>query len=110
MQTAILVAIFVSIGFLLSKSSRRLKSNLFPGPRRWPLIGSVPEMPQSHQWVTFSQWAKTYLIVHPIYEYVLYCTNLYGSNRSRYWTLIGIIFYLNVLGQPVIVINSAKVA
>ncbi|KAJ6581964.1 cytochrome P450 [Mycena capillaripes] len=92
MQTAILVATFVSIGFLLSKSSRRLKSNLPPGPRRWPLIGSVLEMPQSHQWVTFSQWAKTY-----------------GASNIRIYS-VGSIVYLDVLGQPVIVINSAKVA
>ncbi|KAJ7844119.1 putative monooxygenase [Mycena olivaceomarginata] len=57
-------------------------NSLPPGPRRWPLIGSVLEIPQKHQWVTFSKWSKTY----------------------------GDIVYLDALGQPIIVINSAKIA
>ncbi|KAJ7477023.1 putative monooxygenase [Mycena galericulata] len=82
LRSAVLAATVVSIGYLLSRLVIQRRSNLPPGPRRWPLIGSVLEMPQSHQWVTFSNWAKTY----------------------------GRIVYLEALGQPLIVINSAKVA
>ncbi|KAJ7267323.1 putative monooxygenase [Mycena rebaudengoi] len=78
----LLVATALSVGYLLLKSFNRSTNNLPPGPRRWPLIGSVLEIPQTHQWVTFSQWAKTY----------------------------GPIVYLDAMGQPLIVINSAKVA
>ncbi|KAF8196263.1 putative monooxygenase [Mycena galopus ATCC 62051] len=81
-SSAVLVVAVVSVGYLLSRAFHHLKSNLPPGPQRWPLIGSALAVPQVHQWVTFSQWAKTY----------------------------GNIIYLNALGQPIIVINSAKIA
>ncbi|KAJ7477019.1 putative monooxygenase [Mycena galericulata] len=82
LRSTVLAATVVSIGYLLSRLVTQRRRNLPPGPRRWPLIGSVLEIPQSHQWVTFSNWAKTY----------------------------GKIVYLEALGQPLIVINSAKVA
>ncbi|KAF7375513.1 putative monooxygenase [Mycena sanguinolenta] len=78
---AILAAAVMSAGYLFWKSAAR-KNNVPPGPRRWPLIGSVLEIPQTCQWETFSKWAKTY----------------------------GSIVYVDALGQPMIVINSAKVA
>ncbi|KAF7375517.1 putative monooxygenase [Mycena sanguinolenta] len=78
---AILVAAVVSAGYLAWKSAAR-KNNIPPGPRRWPLIGSVLEIPQKCQWETFSKWAETY----------------------------GSIVYVDALGQPMIIINSAKVA
>ncbi|KAJ6477642.1 putative monooxygenase [Mycena sanguinolenta] len=77
---AILVGV-VAVGYVLWKSAPR-KSNVPPGPRRWPLIGSVLEMPRRYQWETFSKWAKTY----------------------------GSIVYVDALGQPLFIINSAKVA
>ncbi|KAF7375521.1 putative monooxygenase [Mycena sanguinolenta] len=79
--TEILVAVVVFAGYLVWKSTAR-KNNFPPGPRRWPLIGSVLEIPQTCQWKTFSKWAETY----------------------------GSIVYVDALGQPIIVINSAKVA
>ncbi|KAF7375496.1 putative monooxygenase [Mycena sanguinolenta] len=77
--TAILVGAVVSV-VLWNLSPR--KSNVAPGPRRWPLIGSVLEVPQAYQWVTFSKWAKTY----------------------------GSIVYVDAWGQSLFIINSAKVA
>ncbi|KAJ6477564.1 putative monooxygenase [Mycena sanguinolenta] len=77
--TAILV--IVSAGYVLWNSAPR-KRNAPPGPRRWPLIGSVLEIPRAYQWVTFSKWAETY----------------------------GNIVYVDALGQPLFIINSAKVA
>ncbi|KAF7375498.1 putative monooxygenase [Mycena sanguinolenta] len=77
--TAILVGAVVSV-VLWNLSPR--KSNFPPGPRRWPLIGSVLAFPRAYQWVTFSKWAKTY----------------------------GNIVYVNALGEPLFIINSAKVA
>ncbi|KAF7375494.1 putative monooxygenase [Mycena sanguinolenta] len=77
--TAILVGALVSV--ILWNLSLR-KSNVPPGPRRWPLIGSVLAIPRACQWVTFSKWAKTY----------------------------GNIVYVDALGEPLFIINSAKVA
>ncbi|KAJ7836643.1 hypothetical protein B0H14DRAFT_3141668 [Mycena olivaceomarginata] len=58
--TVVFVAALVSVGYPISRSLTCLKNSLPPGPRRWPLIGSVLKIPQKHQWVTFSKWSKTY--------------------------------------------------
>ncbi|KAJ6477556.1 putative monooxygenase [Mycena sanguinolenta] len=81
LTTVILVGAVVTVGYVLWKSAPP-KRNVPPGPRRWPLIGSVLEIPRAHQWVTFSKWAETY----------------------------GNIVYVDALGQPLFIINSAKVA
>ncbi|KAK6987836.1 cytochrome P450 [Favolaschia claudopus] len=31
-----------------------------PGPKRWPVIGNLLDMPRSHAWKTFSAWAEVY--------------------------------------------------
>nr|F1SYI7.1 RecName: Full=Cytochrome P450 monooxygenase 226 [Postia placenta Mad-698-R]BAK09531.1 cytochrome P450 [Postia placenta] len=64
----------------LSAYSKR--RSMPPGPFRWPLIGNALQMPQIHPWLTFSRWARVY----------------------------GDIFYLDALGQHIVVINSATVA
>ncbi|THU89558.1 cytochrome P450 [Dendrothele bispora CBS 962.96] len=56
--------------------------SLPPGPRRWPFIGSALHMPKHYAWRTFSKWKETY----------------------------GNIIYLDVLGTPIVVINSASTA
>ncbi|KAI0030170.1 cytochrome P450 [Vararia minispora EC-137] len=53
-----------------------------PGPRGWPLIGNLFDMPRTNIWEAF--------------------THL----RERY----GDIVYLNVLGQPMIILNSLQAA
>ncbi|KAF8125912.1 cytochrome P450 [Mycena galopus ATCC 62051] len=78
--SAIIVLVTISVGYLLSRTF--MHHRLPPGPSRWPIIGSVLEMPQSYQWLKFSDWVKIY----------------------------GDLVYLNAFRQSVIVINSAKVA
>ncbi|KAF7377377.1 Cytochrome P450 [Mycena sanguinolenta] len=57
-------------------------AKLPPGPYRWPLFGSLLQIPRRYQWLKFSEWAKTY----------------------------GNLVYLNGFGQSIVIINSAKVA
>ncbi|KAI0066947.1 cytochrome P450 [Artomyces pyxidatus] len=52
-----------------------------PGPRGWPLIGNALSLRQA-QWLTFTEWQKTY----------------------------GDVIYLSALGQPIIVLNTQKAA
>jgi hypothetical protein len=35
-----------------------------PGPKGWPLIGNVLDMPKSHAWKTFAQWGDIYGKLH----------------------------------------------
>ncbi|KAF5309909.1 hypothetical protein D9619_010547 [Psilocybe cf. subviscida] len=53
-----------------------------PGPSGLPIIGNAHQMPSYRPWLVFSAWKK-----------------LYGN-----------IIHLNVLGKPIIVVNSAKIA
>ncbi|KAG2366898.1 cytochrome P450 [Suillus spraguei] len=53
-----------------------------PGPRGWPLVGNMRDMPQIKPWLTFAEWGKKY----------------------------GAISHIEVLGQHIIVVNSVKSA
>jgi len=53
-----------------------------PGPRGWPLIGNVLDMPRVKPWLTFTEWGQKY----------------------------GDITHIEVLGQHIIVLNSVKTA
>ncbi|KAG6845597.1 hypothetical protein H0H87_006650 [Tephrocybe sp. NHM501043] len=70
--------------FILGKLARRgaRQAPLPPGPKGYPLIGNVLDMPSKQEWVTFSQWGERY----------------------------GHIASITLLGQPIIILNSAKTA
>lgn len=51
-----------------------------PGPKGWPLVGNVTDMPRKEEWLTFTEWARAY----------------------------GSLVYLDLLGQPVVIINSVE--
>ncbi|THU76037.1 cytochrome P450, partial [Dendrothele bispora CBS 962.96] len=53
-----------------------------PGPRRLPILGNVFQMTLDRPWHLFHQWSKEY----------------------------GPLTYLNIIGKPIIVINTAKAA
>jgi len=40
------------------ESSHRLPKP--PGPKPWPVIGNLLDMPRKQEWETFSEWATTY--------------------------------------------------
>ncbi|KAJ6548443.1 putative monooxygenase [Mycena capillaripes] len=81
LATLLTVAAVTTV-FLLSKALFSRRSDLPPGPRRLPLIGSALQIPRAYPWLKFTDWAKTY----------------------------GNIVYVDVLGQPLVVLNSAKIA
>ncbi|TFY59478.1 hypothetical protein EVG20_g7775 [Dentipellis fragilis] len=72
----------VGLWLLKRVLTSRPSAPLPPGPKGFPLIGNVLDMPTSHEWVTFTRWAKEF----------------------------GGLIYLNLLGQPFIIINSHKKA
>ncbi|KAI0347291.1 cytochrome P450 [Trametopsis cervina] len=53
-----------------------------PGPKGYPLIGNLLDMPALYPWRTFTDWGDRF----------------------------GDIIYLNILGQPTVILNSAKQA
>ncbi|KAF5393735.1 hypothetical protein D9757_000328 [Collybiopsis confluens] len=63
-------------------TTQELVSQLPPGPKGLPIIGNVLDMPTEKEWETFAQWGDEF----------------------------GDISSVTVLGQPLIILNSAKVA
>ncbi|KAG6908101.1 hypothetical protein DXG01_006138 [Tephrocybe rancida] len=74
-----LVGVFI-LGILARRGMQR--EPLPPGPRGYPLIGNVLDLPSTKQWLTFTEWGKQY----------------------------GEIVSITVFGQPIIVLNSVKIA
>ncbi|KAG5644939.1 hypothetical protein DXG03_007404 [Asterophora parasitica] len=70
--------------FILNSLLRRAKQTipLPPGPKGLPLIGNVLDMPSEKEWLTFAKWGEQF----------------------------GDICSVTVLGQPFIILNSAKAA
>ncbi|EKM56472.1 uncharacterized protein PHACADRAFT_207702 [Phanerochaete carnosa HHB-10118-sp] len=80
---AILNTSLALIGILLVRAliaRSRQRAPYPPGPKGLPVVGNVTEMPTSHEWLKFAEWADKY----------------------------GNIIHLNLLGQPMVVLNSAK--
>ncbi|KIM84344.1 hypothetical protein PILCRDRAFT_818691 [Piloderma croceum F 1598] len=63
---------------------RRRKGALPPGPRPWPIVGNIPELPKNRDWRTYEKWAKEY-----------------GSVVS---------LSLGIFGDPMIIINKFDIA
>ncbi|KAI9435070.1 cytochrome P450 [Lactarius indigo] len=77
-----------------------------PGPRGLPLLGNVLQLRQelrSQQWLTFVKWKQEFGRTH-------FALRHRGANLSHCSTFSGDVFYLNAAGQPIVVLNSQKVA
>ncbi|KAF8966595.1 cytochrome P450 [Flammula alnicola] len=47
--------------YLLVRRRRKSSGTLLPpGPKGYPLIGNVYDIPHDHAWLTYAEWAKTY--------------------------------------------------
>ncbi|KAF8168214.1 cytochrome P450 [Crassisporium funariophilum] len=77
-----LLTIFGSLLLFRYWTKKANKYPLPPGPGGYPIIGNIHDVPHEYAWLTYSDWAKKY----------------------------GHITYLNILGNPTIILNSAKAA
>lgn len=68
-----------------------------PGPKPLPILGNALDVPLSKQWLVFQRWAE---------EYGKYSRALRESRCHP--AILGDIMYLNLLGQSVIVLNTAQ--
>lgn len=91
----------VSLGVLVLSAMlfrRRRRLPYPPGPKGFPLIGNILEMPSSHEWIKFADWGEQYGMPCPGPRDSLCLT----SNSA------GDVVYLNLLGQPLVILNAAK--
>lgn len=64
-QLGLLICIFaflthVTARLLADRRRNPSRLPLPPGPKGYPLIGNIFDMPTSHQWHTYAEWAKVY--------------------------------------------------
>ncbi len=69
-----------------------------PGPKPWPVIGNLWDMPVQRSWLRFSEWKDTYgiFVAPPLPQYRRTDCNL------------GDLVYLRVLGRPILILNSIE--
>ena len=62
---------FIQLAFVLSiltifvvywVNGQRKGQNLPPGPKKYPLIGSLLSMPSTLEWETFAKWGHEYIL------------------------------------------------
>lgn len=84
MCSTIFITIFgLIIGiYVLKRRNPGSSLPLPPGPKPLPIIGNVHQAPKSHAWITYQEWSKGY----------------------------GPIVHVNMLGQPVVILNTSQVA
>ncbi|PPQ65600.1 hypothetical protein CVT26_000549 [Gymnopilus dilepis] len=75
------VAVLLLLSIFLWSFCAKPRS-LPPGPRGLPLVGNILDMPSEKEWLTFARWGETW----------------------------GDICSVTVLGQPLIILNSARMA
>ncbi|KAG2077741.1 cytochrome P450 [Suillus decipiens] len=68
--------------YLLKQAFNRKNPTYPPGPPGWPLIGNIMDMPHIKPWLIFTEWGKKY----------------------------GHMSHIEVFGQHIVVLNSAKTA
>ncbi|KAK7462916.1 hypothetical protein VKT23_007496 [Stygiomarasmius scandens] len=85
--------------WLLYVFIRRSRARLPPGPRGIPFIGNVLQMDNSRPWRTFTKWKQLYGVPS---------SHLF---RSAIEVVLhsGPLVYVNMAGQPFIILNSKKV-
>ena len=89
----------------------RSRSYLPPGPKGYPIVGNLFDLPATHAWERFGAWGKQYgefsfLHLRPPPHSSRFDVNL----CSRDFLYTGDVTYINVLGQETIILNSHKAA
>ena len=72
-----------------------------PGPKGWPIIGNLLDVPNEVEYQVFSRWRQKYGE-----------QNIHSLRRlhNQFIIAIGDLIQLTVLGQPTIIINSPQLA
>ena len=102
---------FVVLGCatLVRLAQRHSRPRLPPGPRGYPILGNLFDLPPNLIWEKFGAWGKQYGELFPLHL-PPYNSYLGANMLTDFHAYIGDIIYVNVLGQEMIVLNSSKAA
>jgi hypothetical protein len=95
------VLLALSILKAFFRSIKRI--SLPPGPRGLPLVGNLLDMPVEREWLTFARWGE-------VWGTLVFQSALLAIYAQSLYLFLGDICSVTVLGQPIIIINSAEVA
>lgn len=76
------IALVVPGLYLVHALFTRRRLSLPPGPRGWPVIGNLFDLPDHYRWIKFAEWGKKH----------------------------GDIVYTSIVGRPIIILNSLRAA
>ena len=91
----------VSLAIFLSKATKK-SPNYPPGPPRDPILGNARQMTGDYIELRLTEWGKRY---GASYSFSIEI-RAFSDQQSGIDIVIGDVNYLEVLGQPLIVLNS----
>ena len=94
-------AITALVVWKISTLLQKAREHLPPGPKPWPLIGNLLDMPRTDARAKFSEWGRVYGQISRFF--VL-------ERSSPDFIRIGDVTYVTALGQDTVVINSLDAA
>ena len=95
------IAAFIALVYTLNKLlSSKPTRHLPPGPKGLPIIGNIYDIPEKFEWVTYRELSRQYGEPGKLLSWTHLNISLGGSG----------IITLNLMGAPVIVINSREAA
>ena len=95
------VVILLAVGFYSQGSNPKFP--LPPGPKGTPIIGNLRQVPAERSDVQFAKWAKEYSEF--VRDLALVAKRIFSDIEIE-----SDVIYVNLLGQPVIVLNSVAAA
>ena len=72
-----------------------------PGPRGWPIIGNLLDLPTEQAWVVYRDWSRTYGMVYS----QCFAHRAFGTHEYR----IGNMMFLQAFATPMLVISSPDI-
>lgn len=101
------LAALLAVIILLDVWKRSRQKHLPPGPPLDPILGHLRVFPTTNPEVTFRKWSKQYGELKLI-EGSDNWRNINAHNLRA--VVVGDVIYLDVLGNPIVVINSKQAA